>query len=1142
MDKNAIKKYAVWARNELIARVSQRAQRYGITKDQIVDVNADSVNGIILTDTEKKQRQALIQKIRDKGFEQVMEEVAYTWFNRFSALRFMEVNGYLPSHVRVFTDQNNAFRPEIMSEAIHLDLDGLDMEKVYALKEANNDDELFKYLIITQCNDLSNILPGMFQKIADYTELLFPDNLLREGSTIEQMITLIPEDDWKDQVQIIGWLYQYYNTETFNEIYDGDMSRKKIEKNLIPAATQMFTPDWVVRYMVENSLGYIWLQGHPNDELRSTWKYYVNDPEASERNNKYQELTPESIKCIDPCSGSGHILVYLFDVLIQIYQAYGYTVREAASTVIDKNLYGLDIDDRAAQLAYFSVMMKGRQYDRRFFSKKIQPHIFSIYESNNINPDVISYFCNDDQIETDLKSIIKNFHDAKEYGSILQVDKVDFERLFQRLKETDNTASFYRTSILTEIKPLIEEAYVLSQKYEVIATNPPYLNSSRMGKKLNTYVKKIYPEARFDLCMVMYEAIAKNLVSKGGAMALVTTTSWMFISSFEEIRKYVVDNLDFQSLADFGTELFEGKIGHLPITAWVNINDHRHRKFYAIRLVDYCYARRDEKQEQFSNRDNYYITDESWFDIIEGNPLCYWINNAQIDAFKNNPSFVEISPPRTGMMTTNNKLFLKEWFEVDFNKISLNSDSIEASVASGKKWFPYNKGGDFQKWYGNRDLIVNWENAGHDIAAAGMTSFRGKDFYFKEGLTWTIFGYDNFAVRYSPVGSIFDIGGTSTFPPSKILYYVLGYLNSRVASDFITLVNPTVNIQNGDVKRLPLIVNEDAVQYVSELSKENVHLVKEDYDSSEISWDFNRNPLVVMGKESKLESIYEDYNEHLNSSFNRVKQNEIKINEYFAKLYNVEDITNTEVLDKKVSIIKKEKRDLVVELISYAVGCMLGRYSLDVEGLVYAGENWNPEKYKTFAADKDGIIPVCDDEYFEDDITGQFVKFVETVYGSDTLEENLRFIANALSGAGTPREVIRSYFINDFFADHCKTYQKRPIYWLFDSGKKSGFKCLIYMHRYQPDTIARIRTDYVHEQQSRYRTAIADLEQRIEGASTSDRVKLNKKLKHLQEQSVEIHDYEEKIHHLADQYISIDLDDGVKVNYAKFQDVLAKIK
>lgn len=468
MDKNAIKKYAVWARNELIARVSQRAQRYGITKDQIVDVNADSVNGIILTDTEKKQRQALIQKIRDKGFEQVMEEVAYTWFNRFSALRFMEVNGYLPSHVRVFTDQNNAFRPEIMSEAIHLDLDGLDMEKVYALKEANNDDELFKYLIITQCNDLSNILPGMFQKIADYTELLFPDNLLREGSTIEQMITLIPEDDWKDQVQIIGWLYQYYNTETFNEIYDGDMSRKKIEKNLIPAATQMFTPDWVVRYMVENSLGYIWLQGHPNDELRSTWKYYVNDPEASERNNKYQELTPESIKCIDPCSGSGHILVYLFDVLIQIYQAYGYTVREAASTVIDKNLYGLDIDDRAAQLAYFSVMMKGRQYDRRFFSKKIQPHIFSIYESNNINPDVISYFCNDDQIETDLKSIIKNFHDAKEYGSILQVDKVDFERLFQRLKETDNTASFYRTSILTEIKPLIEEAYVLSQKYEVI--------------------------------------------------------------------------------------------------------------------------------------------------------------------------------------------------------------------------------------------------------------------------------------------------------------------------------------------------------------------------------------------------------------------------------------------------------------------------------------------------------------------------------------------------------------------------------------------------------------------------------------------------------------------------------------------------
>lgn len=1159
MDKNAIKKYAVWARRELISRVSQKALQYGITEDERIPASATSVNGVVLSNDEIKQRKALIDRIDEHGYQQVMEEVAYTWFNRFSALRFMEVNGYLPSHVRVFTDEENNFKPQILAEAINLELDGLDIEKVYALKDANDNDALFKYLIIVQCNALNPILPGMFQRISDYTELLFPDNLLRDGSAIQQMIELIPEEDWQDAVQIIGWLYQYYNIETFNEIYDGDMSRKKIEKDLLPAATQMFTPDWVVRYMIENSLGRLWIDGHPNDDLKSCWEYYLDDVEQTEDvqaqleniRKEYASLAPEQIKCIDPCAGSGHILVYMFDVLVQIYEAYGYTAREAVRSIVENNIYGLDIDDRAAQLAYFAVMMKARQYDRRFLTRKDennnpdvpQPHVYTIVESNGIDVFSVDYFVKGDtKIKKSMDSIIREMHDAKEYGSILNITSVDFEALYKRFEEVHEDINISKEIVLNDILPLVRVAEVMADKYDVIVTNPPYLNSSRMSAKLNNYAKKKYPASRFDLCMIMYEALAKHYLRENRFLSLVTTTSWMFISSFEEVRKYAVNNLDFQSIVDFGTELFEGKIGHLPITAWVNVKSSIGKKFTAVRLMDYCYARRDEKQSQFHSKENHYLTESRWFASIEGNPMCYWISQEQLAAFSNHPAFVTVSPPRTGMMTTNNNLFLREWYEVDINNISFDSDSIESSVQSERKWFPYNKGGDFQRWYGNRDLVVNWQNAGRDIAASGMTSFRGKDFYFKEGLTWTIFGYDNFAVRYSPTGAIFDIGGTSTFPPKHLLYYILGYLNSKVASDFITLINPTVNIQNGDVKRLPLIIDDEAIDVISKLTQQNVSLVKNDYDNSELSWDFKGHPLVFYNNGELISETCKHYQDDLQKSFDQLKENEELANKFFAKIYGVSATTDVTVSDRKVSINRKDTKRLIQELISYAVGCMFGRYSLDVEGLAYAGGDWDDSKYVTFKADKDSIIPICDDEYFSDDIVGRFVRFIEVVYGEETLNENLRFIADALGGSGQPKEVIRNYFLNDFYADHLKSYQKRPIYWLFDSGKKNGFKALVYMHRYAPDTIARMRTDYVHEQQSRYRTAIADLEQRITSVATSERVKLNKKLKTLQEQSTEIQGYEEKIHHLADQYISIDLDDGVKKNYEIFGDVLAKIK
>ena len=592
MDKNAIKKFAVWARTELIARVSLKGVEYGITEDDIEDANADSVGGKVLTADEKKQRQALIAEINDKGYKQVMEEVAYTWFNRFSALRFMEVNGYLPSHVRVFTDEENNFKPQIITEAIHLDLDGLDMEKVYELKDAEKTEELYKYLLIMQCNALNKILPGMFQKIADYTELLLPDNLLREGSVIQQMIELIPEDDWKDAVQIIGWLYQYYNSEKKDDVFAALKKNVKITKENIPAATQLFTPDWIVRYMVENSLGRLWLEGHPDvkeqllpteeeqsayaagnrDPEDTKWHYYLEEAEQepevqaqlAEIRKEYAALTPDQLKVIDPCSGSGHILAYMFDVLMKIYESYGYTTREAVASIVENNLYGLDIDDRAAQLAYFSVMMKARQYDRRFFSRGIQPHVYAIVESNHVDKFAMDYFCNGDaKLTTAMDTIISELHDAKEYGSILTVTPQDWSVLYDRFAEITEDINMSRETALRELLPLVQVAEALAQKYDVVVTNPPYMGN--MPIKMTAYIQKKYENEKYDLYAVF---IRRSLIfaKNNGMMALITQHTWMFISSFEKMRQSLM-NKSYICLLHLGTRAFEEIGGEVVQTA-----------------------------------------------------------------------------------------------------------------------------------------------------------------------------------------------------------------------------------------------------------------------------------------------------------------------------------------------------------------------------------------------------------------------------------------------------------------------------------------------------------------------------------------------------------------------------------------------
>lgn len=1186
MDKNAIKKYAVWARKGMLSRVAQKAQQYGITETEMVDAGADSVNGKVLSAEEMQQRRALIAQINEKGYQQVMEEVAYTWFNRFSALRFMEVNGYLPSHVRVFTDENNAFKPQILAEALHLELDKLDKDKVYALKETEQTEELYKYLLIVQCNALNSILPGMFQTIADYTELLLPDNLLREGSVIEQMISQIPEDNWQDAVQIIGWLYQYYNSEKKDDVFAALKKNVKITKENIPAATQLFTPDWIVRYMVENSLGRLWVEGHPDakaqllptpeeqaaytagnrDPEDTKWHYYLEEAQQepqvqaqlSEISKQYADLTPEQIKVIDPCCGSGHILAYLFDVLMQIYENYGYTPRDAVTSILQNNLYGLDIDDRAAQLAYFAVMMKARRYDRRFFSHTTQPHVYAIEESNRIEKPDVEYFCNGKpELNDAMHTILTQLYDAKEYGSILTITPQDWDALYARFDEVADESSFHRESIRKKLLPLVRVAQTLAQKYDVVVTNPPYMGSSGMGAKLAEYVKKNYPDSKSDLFAVFIE-VCSRMAKQNGYQAMITQHAWMFLSSFEKLREKMMLT-ETVSMAHLGARAFEEIGGEVvQTTSFVRVRTHiDNYKGVYCRLIEP--TTQQGKEDMFLAGENRYTTHQDNFAKIPGGSIAYWASNQALQWFEG-AQIGDCALLCQGLTTTDNEKYVREWFEPSFTRIGFGL-SLESAQESSKRWFPFNKGGGFCKWYGNNDLVVNYENNGVEIKADVLRKYpylKTPDFvvknsrtYFKEGLTWSALS-NTFSIRWFPQGAICADKGQGLFDDEQKLYYDCGLLNSKVSKMYLQLVSPTLDFNCGYVRKIPYVFNDSYNCMVSETVKQSIALSRNDWDSFETSWDFTRHPFIKAITKYPhqmdvgniyLAECYDIWAGECEERFEKLKANEEELNRIFIDIYGLQDELTPEVEDKDVTVRKADLGRDVRSFISYAVGCMFGRYSPTYDGLAYAGGTWDDGKYNIYKPDADGIIPICDDEYFEDDMMGRFVEFVRVVYGDSSLEDNLRFIANALGGKGQPKEVIRNYFLNDFYADHCKIYQKRPIYWLFDSGKKNGFKCLIYLHRYQPDTIARIRTDYVHEQQARYRTAIEGLEKQVAAAtSTSERVKLTKQLNKVQAQDTELHQYEEKVHALADQMIKIDLDDGVKHNYEIFKDVLAKIK
>lgn len=1148
MDKNSIKKFAVWARTELITRVSQRAIIYEIDENGYGEYDADAVNGRVMSAEEKTQRKALIDRIRKKGYHQVMEEVAYTWFNRFSALRFMEVNGYLPSRTRVFTDENNNFKPQIITDAIDLTIDGLDMEKVYELKDdAKKEEELYKYLLITQCNALNPILPGMFQKISDYTELLFPDNLLRENSVIQKMIELIPQQDWEEQVEILGWLYQYYINEPKDKLIN---AKKQYKLDDVPFVTQIFTSDWIVQYMVQNSLGRMWINAGDKDLKDYDWDYYLQERDGAKKD---ASIDPSTIKVIDPCMGSGHIIAYIFDALIQMYDNYGYTRSDAVESILQNNIYGMDISERAYQLAYFSLMMKARKYSRTILNKRIKPHLYCLENVLSFREELVDFVANGDlQVKKDILLLQQELEFLGEYGSLVETSSIDYSKIEQRINEIENTEydnlidQGYRLECINDVRSMIETAKSLNMKYDSVITNPPYIGNKFLPARLKDYIEKNYKDYKSDIFAAFIARII-HMTKLNGNIGMLTPYVWMFISTYEELRRKVLNETQITSLVQLEYNAFEAacvpvcsftlkKTSDKLLGEYVRLSEFKGADIQGVKVI-----------EAVNNREcGYrYTTDQRGFDVIPGAPVAYWVDKRIVENFNVGTRVDTFAFPKQGLATADNNRFLRLWFEVSIDNIGLGYKNAEDAAESCKKWFPYNKGGGFKKWYGNNEYVINWENNGSELRNFKGSVIRSPQYYFQEGISWCKITSSDFSMRYIPNGFLFDVAGCTLFVEKAKIKYMLGYMNSKINAYILGLISPTLNFEVGHIGSLPIIFNEEYRSEVEKLVSENIELCKSDWDSYENSWDFKKSPLLT--RKGKLSEIYNEYVEEKIRQFDRLKANEIRINEIFANIYGADQIVSSIVDDEEVIIGSPDYKNDMKALISYAVGCMFGRYSLDKNGVICAGNEFNIDNYRLYNADLDNIIPICNDDYFEDDILGRFVEFVKTAFGKDDLENNLDFIAKAFNNKGTSREVLRQYFINDFYTDHCNLYTsrgagKRPIYWLFDSGKKNGFKCLIYMHRYQPDTIARIRTDYVHEQQSRYRTAVADIEQRLMGASGSEKVKLDKQKATLQAQITEIGEYEERIHHLADQMIRIDLDDGVKNNYEIFKDVLAKIK
>lgn len=1135
MDRAAVERFSIEARRKLRQSVDSAMADLGVGEGHDVvsiesagDITIITLKGGLqtrITKDEANWREKLIEVIDKSGYDNIVEQVAYTWFNRLIAMRYMEVNDYLPTHVRVLSSTvPGKDEPDIVTRCTSVDLgiSSSDMEDIIRFRDSDKLDDLFSRMFIHQCKALNRILPELFTLTKPYENLLLRLSYTNPDGVVRDLVDNVPEEDFRDAVQIIGWMYQYYNSEVKDEVFANLKKNVKISKERIPAATQLFTPDWIVRYMVENSVGRVWLDGHDDPNLRKGWRYYVDEaqqePEVAavlkEQRKPRQTMMPSDIKVIDPCMGSGHVLVYAFDVLMQIYDSFGYSKQDAVDLIITDNIHGLDIDDRAYQLAYFAVMMKARQYDPDVFSKGLKPNLHSIPESNGIDESALEGYgtalsSQDSALaRNEIMYLLSVFRDAKTYGSLLRVRELKWENLERYLKGRTGTL-FSNPELDATIHEIVDVARILTTRFDAVVTNPPYLGSSGMNPELSKFVKDAYPDSKSDLFACFIERCLE-FSGKDDYVSMITQHAFMFLSSFEMLRSNLRKKSMVMSMAHLGPHAFDqigGEVVQSVSFTLCNEVNQDHVGTYC-RLIDgYGEA---EKENLFLSRDNRFFVKQSRFDAIPGAPIAYWVSEQFIKNFDRGISIDSISM-FTGSqnITANNEKYLRMWWEVQYDKIG-----------PGNKWVFYAKGGDSRKFYGNILHVVDWSDEAREFYSTNKTSnLLKQEYWFKEGITYTMLSSKGASFRVLPLGCIFDKGGPSIVSLSDNLHYCLGFLNSQVCSDYLNTMNPTINLQVKDVNNLPLIIDADSKDNVSRIVKECVDISKVDWDSNEFSSGFSCNPLILSGS-GILSNFVSSNNDDIELSREMMLDNEDKINTFFNRLYGLDE-------DSEVSIdlrVVDTCRDMK-QLISYAVGCMFGRYSLESPGLQFAGGEWT-QPDREYPVDPDNIIPINDNEYFGDDIVTRFVDFIRLVFGEENLEENLKFIASALEikGSGAAREKIRKYFLNDFYKDHLKMYSNLPIYWLFDSGKENGFKALIYMHRYDENLIGKMRQNYLLPMQKRY-TEQFDAE-----TDSVVRSKLQKKLD-------EIAVYDLAMELYSSDKVSIDLDDGVKVNYAKFQNI-----
>ncbi|MCH3996391.1 MAG: BREX-1 system adenine-specific DNA-methyltransferase PglX [Lactobacillus amylovorus] len=1169
MDKNKIKKYAINARTELINAIKVKLATLGIDENEIQDklsistpdkeYYVDDNEANALTGAQIGWRKDIVAELNRHGYQEdsktaykdFVEEVAYTWFNRIIAIRFMEVNNYLPSRVRVLSSEEGKNEPDIINEAMEIgdDLGGYSIEEkeliTTALTEKTPElmDNLYTMLFIKQCDALSEILPGLFEETSNYLKLLFTPHYDR--GVIKELVNEIPEEYFdvkrEGQVQIIGWLYQYYNSAPHEEVVN--MNGKAIQKDEIPAATQLFTPDWIVRYMVDNSLGKYYLERHPDSIVKHELKYLL--PDEIKAINENQDIT--DYKLLDNAMGSGHILVYAFELFMKMYIEQGYSKRDAAQKIIKNNLFGLEIDKRAFQLAYFSIMMKGREYDRRFLRRNPTTNLY-YFEDLHVSDEFYN-FISDKVVRANLKKVVKDFSDATELGSIIKIDEsIDLDSIEEVVAGLDFESGldvFGYKKIQKQILKTLKIIKVMTTKYEAVVTNPPYMN--KFDKTLKKYLRDNYKNYSKDLFSVFIYHNVHQLV-EGGYAGYMTPLVWMFIKTYEPLRHDIINNFKIDSLIQMEYSAFEEAT--VPIDTFVLKNSNDKVGTY-LRLSNFkggMIVQEQKVLEAISDPTVKYLyhTDQSNFDKIPGSPIAYWASENLINDFEKGTSLGEVVQAKVGLQTGDNKRFLRQWFEVGIDNISFNSHSIKDSVESGKKWFPYNKGGSYRKWYGNYDYVVNWQNDGYEIRhfADDKGKIRSRpqntEFYFKEAVTWSDVNSGTFSLRYRSKGSIHDVKGMSAFSKdNNLLFKILALLNAKIGNYVFKMINPTISLQIGNFVNFPFInyKNESLI----ELVKSNIKLGKQDWDAFETSWDFQKNPLLTQNVAS-LHQAYDRWSDEALTRFNQLKSNEEELNRIFIDLYGLQDELTPEEDDKEVSVRKADQVRDIKAFLSYFIGCVFGRYSLDQDGLVYAGGDWDNSKYSTFKPNKENIILLTDRQYFDDDrdIIVRLKEFLTKTFDPETLTENMDFIAQTLEPKkferGTSAEdIIRTYFLNDFYKDHAKIYQKRPIYWEFNSGRNKGFKALMYLHRYNTEQLPMAR-HYLYELQPAMNDLI-EVDQNLLDQETmaSAKSKYRKAIATLNKQMNEIMKYDQILDHLSQSPVDLDLDDGVLVNHDKLQ-------